>query len=117
MGVHCSDSTVLNKTEQNKGVGSLLASTAVTAPRSVNKERMSGGVVAPQSLRRSAAFLFDLEFLGQHFYLHHDLAMLTNPMTVRRSQLSAQKAVTGLLGRGGWLGHGALQRRRPVYNK
>ena len=77
---------------------------------------MSGGISQSQGLRRSAAFLFDLEFLGQHFCLHHDLAMLTNPVTMRQrgSQLSAEKAVTGLL-EWGWLGHGALPSRQPVY--
>ena len=54
---------------------------------------------ASQGLRRSAAFLFDLELLGQNFCLHHDLAMLTNPVTMRQraSQLPAEKAVAGLL--------------------
>ncbi len=57
------------------------------------------------------AFLFDLEFLGQHFCLHHELAMLTNPVTLRQggAQLSAEKAVTGLLEWVGWLDHSALQ--------
>jgi hypothetical protein len=77
---------------------------------------MSRGVAASEALRRSAAFLFDLEFLGEHFCLHHDLAMLTNPVTMRQrgSQLSAEKAVTGLL-EWGWLGHGVLPSRWPVY--
>lgn len=76
---------------------------------------MSRGVSQhPQGLRRSA-FLFDLEFLGQNFCLHHILAMLTNPVTMRQrgSHLSAEKAVTGLL-EWGWLGHGALQSRGPL---